>query len=143
MIKFVNRLWQRFSLPATKSYMQTLPAGRERDRRIAIELMGWTYKTWHDSYDNTIYSYLLRTPEQTAKEAIADRLPAFSTNQLDADAVANALRSDGWMVEITQVSSLPNACSVKISRDNPYQITEAWANTIPHAVCLAALKTTA
>ena len=142
MIELLDQLRQRLCPNSTKPHTQIMPAGRALDRRIAIDILGWTPKMWHDPYDDTTYGYLLRTPDQSPQEALADRLPTYSTDRSSADAVADHLRSLGWVIAIAPVDDAQSAWQVILTREKPHQLVRARAATVAHAVCLAALRTT-
>lgn len=121
--------------------MSTVEAGRELDAKVAA-MMGWTeVEQRHTSKvaEWFVWSGVPPHPESRSLHMKREQLPHFSSDAYAAFTVVEEMRGE-YQVEITD--SANGGWSVGFYRNAGYPTGHrpTTANTLPLAICLAALK---
>ena len=113
--------------------------GRDLDRLVAEKVMGWIKKIWKDPYDGTIYTYILRYPDQSPKEALKELLPTYSQDASAAAEVVEKMKTSGFNLYIEKTNNLYKPWSAGFYKTDIDRKTLVYGETEEHAICLAAL----
>lgn len=118
--------------------MSTVEAGRELDRLVAEQIMGWRY--YASGYGLAAQRPYWVTPQGPFS---AENLPRFSADVAAAWQVVERLRGDGWDWRIANGSDRPTGAAgwqVSVLRVRPQQLEgSAFAENVALAICRAAL----
>lgn len=134
----------------------SLPAGRDLDERVAIEVMGLVWmaspgqENGHDCivHADDANAFSKRGYRQRRSDSTAPRIapPPFSTNIAAAWTIVEHLVGRGWWCNTSLIQpELPdNAAVCRFWRDEENGLrTFATAATMPHAIALAAIQAAA
>lgn len=122
----------------------TLKAGRELDAQIAVEVMGWLI-TWpvsgvtKDAPPSDPEQCIWRGwPNETSRlRGESPEVPRYSTDIAAAWQVVTMLNSKGYVLGLEAEASYAYA----VFKAHPaYPSSQTRAETVPLAICLAALK---
>jgi len=118
-----------------------LAAGRETDALVATLVMEW----WHEATSDTWTSKW--TLECWGASLGVDGgfwpLPAFSTDPTAAEQIVEKLRADGWSFRLDQDGTSRCARFFRQTPGGADQVSYASADSVPLAICRAALRTAA
>lgn len=109
-----------------------MKAGRELDILVAEKVMGWF---WENEILVSPIGDEKRQQGGVYINGIPHSLPNYSTNIADAWQVVKRMKRKKYKVEIIE-TPVKSFCSIS---DSNYEIAESEAETVPHAICLAAL----
>lgn len=126
--------------------------GRKLDALIAEQVLGWTRHpdTMHPTDNRTIGSVLYCRPEYPATNFGGELncVPYYSTDIAAAMEVVDRLASDGWDITLRNplILGIPRKWRCDLFRGNdsgPHESEMVVAETLPLAICRAALATEA